>query len=265
MVSRLEEELPDAAMLVYVTNSEGLGSGAMLAMSAAVPVIASNVGGLPEVIRHGENGLLVENDEAAIAGAIRQLLEHPEQARQIGAAARRTDHRAIHRGPHGGGHPGSLPPGTRVTLTICSIGKTRPARVIIMLAPQQRSGDPVIDALIAFVFGLLIGSFLNVCIHRWPRNRSVVKPRSHCVRCRKPIAWYDNIPLVSYVVLGGRCRHCGASISLRYPLVEFLTGNLFLLRGEHAGAHADGGQDVRLLRHRHRADLLRSGKAHPAR
>ncbi len=90
MVSRLEEEIPDAAMLVYITNSEGLGSGAMLAMSAAVPVIASNVGGLPEVIRHGENGLLVENEEGAIRGAIQQLLEHPEQARQIGAAARRT-------------------------------------------------------------------------------------------------------------------------------------------------------------------------------
>jgi hypothetical protein len=90
MVSRLEEEIPDAAVLVYVTNSEGLGSGAMLAMSAAVPVIASNIGGLPEIIRHGENGLLVENDEAAIASAIRQLLDHPEQARQIGAAARRT-------------------------------------------------------------------------------------------------------------------------------------------------------------------------------
>jgi glycosyltransferase involved in cell wall biosynthesis len=90
MVSRLEEELADAAMLVYVTNSEGLGSGAMLAMSAAVPVIASNVGGLPEIIRHGENGLLVENEEASIAGAIRHLLDHPETARQIGAAARRT-------------------------------------------------------------------------------------------------------------------------------------------------------------------------------
>jgi glycosyltransferase involved in cell wall biosynthesis len=90
MVSRLEDEIRDAAVLVYVTNSEGLGSGAMLAMSAAVPVIASNIGGLPEVIRHGENGLLVENEEGAIAGAIRQLLDHPEQARQIGAAARRT-------------------------------------------------------------------------------------------------------------------------------------------------------------------------------
>ena len=90
MVVNLEEEIGEAAVLVYVTTSEGLGSGALLAMSAAVPVIASNIGGLPEVIRHGENGLLVENDEAAISGAIRQLLDHPEQARQIGAAARRT-------------------------------------------------------------------------------------------------------------------------------------------------------------------------------
>ena len=90
MVVNLEEEIREAAVLVYVTNCEGLGSGALLAMSAAVPVIASNIGGLPEVIRHGENGLLVENDEAAISGAIRQLLDHPEQARQMGAAARRT-------------------------------------------------------------------------------------------------------------------------------------------------------------------------------
>jgi leader peptidase (prepilin peptidase)/N-methyltransferase len=85
----------------------------------------------------------------------------------------------------------------------------------------------MIEPIIALVFGLLIGSFLNVCIHRWPRNRSVVKPRSHCVRCRKTIAWYDNIPLVSYIVLGGKCRHCGAKISWRYPLVEFLTALLF--------------------------------------
>src|ERR1035441_8868058 len=75
MVANLEEEIPEAAVLVYVTNSEGLGSGALLAMSATVPVIASNIGGLPEVIRHGENGLLVENREDAIAGAIRQLLD----------------------------------------------------------------------------------------------------------------------------------------------------------------------------------------------
>jgi leader peptidase (prepilin peptidase) / N-methyltransferase len=85
----------------------------------------------------------------------------------------------------------------------------------------------VIEALLALLFGLLIGSFLNVCIHRWPRNRSVVKPRSHCVRCRKPIAWYDNIPLLSYILLNRRCRHCGKSIPARYPVVEALTAALF--------------------------------------
>jgi leader peptidase (prepilin peptidase)/N-methyltransferase len=85
----------------------------------------------------------------------------------------------------------------------------------------------MIEAILAFLFGLLAGSFLNVCIHRWPRGRSVVKPRSHCVRCRRIIAWYDNIPLVSYTVLRGRCRHCGQRISPRYPLVELFTGLLF--------------------------------------
>jgi leader peptidase (prepilin peptidase) / N-methyltransferase len=85
----------------------------------------------------------------------------------------------------------------------------------------------LIEAILALLFGLLIGSFLNVCIHRWPRGRSVVRPRSHCVRCRKIIAWYDNIPVVSYVLLGGKCRHCGKRISPRYPTVELLTGLLW--------------------------------------
>lgn len=80
------------------------------------------------------------------------------------------------------------------------------------------------EPMLALLFGLLIGSFLNVCIHRWPRGRSVVKPRSHCVRCRKPVAWYDNIPVVSYILLGGKCRYCRRGISIRYPAVELLTG-----------------------------------------
>ena len=88
--AHLERDLQDAAVFVYVTYSEGLGSGALMAMSAGVPVVASKVGGLPEIIRHGENGLLVENSPAAIAAAIRQLLDHPDLARRIGAAARHT-------------------------------------------------------------------------------------------------------------------------------------------------------------------------------
>jgi leader peptidase (prepilin peptidase) / N-methyltransferase len=83
------------------------------------------------------------------------------------------------------------------------------------------------DAILALLFGLLIGSFLNVCIYRWPRDLSVVRPRSYCPQCEKPIGWRDNIPLVSYALLRGRCRHCGARIPARYPAVELLTGLLF--------------------------------------
>jgi len=72
----------------------------------------------------------------------------------------------------------------------------------------------------AGLLGALIGSFLNVCIYRLPRSESIVWPGSHCQACGHPIAWYDNIPLVSYVFLSGRCRHCSSSISIQYPLVE---------------------------------------------
>jgi leader peptidase (prepilin peptidase) / N-methyltransferase len=85
------------------------------------------------------------------------------------------------------------------------------------------------------LIGLAIGSFLNVCISRMPHNESVVHPRSRCPQCRKLISAYDNIPVLSYILLGGRCRNCKKKISIRYPLIEALTavisGLIFLKYG----------------------------------
>jgi len=78
--------------------------------------------------------------------------------------------------------------------------------------------------VLIFIFGLIFGSFLNVCIYRMPRDQSIVWPGSACTACKKPIAWYDNIPLLSYAILRGKCRHCSAAISMQYPLVELLGG-----------------------------------------
>ncbi len=87
--------------------------------------------------------------------------------------------------------------------------------------------DPVIASTI-FVFGLTFGSFLNVCIYRLPLGLSVVTPRSACPNCKQAIAFYDNVPVLSWLILRGRCRHCQTPISPRYLLIELLTGALFL-------------------------------------
>jgi leader peptidase (prepilin peptidase)/N-methyltransferase len=79
---------------------------------------------------------------------------------------------------------------------------------------------PLLFELPAFFLGLLFGSFLNVCISRLPDHRSLSKPRSHCPHCQHTIAWYDNIPLLSWILLRARCRHCQQPISWRYPAVE---------------------------------------------
>ena len=80
---------------------------------------------------------------------------------------------------------------------------------------------------VAGLFGLLVGSFLNVCIYRLPLRRSVVFPPSACGSCQRPLRWFENIPVVSWLVLGGRCARCKARISPQYPIVELVTGVLF--------------------------------------
>ena len=122
---------------------------------------------------------------------------------------------------------------------------------------------PAVLAAAVFVFGLLIGSFLNVVILRFPRQLlhdwhcqcrellemeptgeeappGLVASRSHCPSCGKTIAWYDNIPVVSWIVLGRKCRHCGTAISFRYPLVELATAILSAAVIWHFGATAEG-------------------------
>jgi leader peptidase (prepilin peptidase)/N-methyltransferase len=92
---------------------------------------------------------------------------------------------------------------------------------------------PQLPFLVAF--GLIVGSFLNVCIGRLPAGESVAFPGSRCPYCRTPIRWYDNLPVISYLFLGGRCRQCKARISLRYPLIEATTCLAFVLQGLAVG------------------------------
>lgn len=82
----------------------------------------------------------------------------------------------------------------------------------------------LLPIVLAAVLGLALGSFLNVCAMRWPEDESVVSPRSRCPGCGRPVRWYDNVPVVSWLILRGRCRDCGERISLQYPLVELATG-----------------------------------------
>lgn len=87
----------------------------------------------------------------------------------------------------------------------------------------------IIAGIFILLLGLIIGSFSNVCIYRIPRNESLIRPGSHCPKCNQPIKFYDNIPLVSFIILKGKCRYCKEKISWQYPLVEFLTGIIYLL------------------------------------
>jgi leader peptidase (prepilin peptidase)/N-methyltransferase len=90
-------------------------------------------------------------------------------------------------------------------------------------------------AVLLFGLGLVVGSFLNVCIYRLPREESIAWPASHCTTCNRTLRWYENVPVFSWAVLRGRCRTCGSRISTRYPIVELTMGALFL-----AGYYAFG-------------------------
>ncbi len=85
------------------------------------------------------------------------------------------------------------------------------------------------ELVLALILGLVIGSFLNVCILRIPLEVPITVPRSHCPHCKKLIRWYDNVPVLSYLILGGRCRRCKKKISARYPLIEAVTGLISVL------------------------------------
>jgi len=86
-----------------------------------------------------------------------------------------------------------------------------------------------VEVFIVFLLGLIIGSFSNVCIYRIPKNESIIFPASRCPNCHTPIKAIDNIPILSYLLLKGKCRQCGEKISIRYPIVEFLSGVIYLL------------------------------------
>jgi leader peptidase (prepilin peptidase)/N-methyltransferase len=96
---------------------------------------------------------------------------------------------------------------------------------------------PIFFQIVVFIFGCCLGSFYNVVIYRLPRKESLVMPGSRCPGCASPIAAYDNIPILSFLFLGGKCRRCGASISIRYPLVEAAAGLLAMLLFRRYGLH----------------------------
>ena len=99
---------------------------------------------------------------------------------------------------------------------------------------------PYLTEIVVAIFGLCIGSFINVCIYRIPQKKSIVSPGSRCPDCETPIRFYDNIPVISYLWLKGKCRYCGVRISARYPMVEILSGAFAFLISLKFGISIEG-------------------------
>ena len=93
--------------------------------------------------------------------------------------------------------------------------------------------------IIIFILGIVIGSFLNVCIYRIPKHEDIIKERSHCLKCGDSLKWYELIPLVSYILQGGKCRHCKTNISIQYPIIEFLNGAWYVVVFFYNGVKLD--------------------------
>ncbi len=114
-----------------------------------------------------------------------------------------------------------------------------------MAEPYTSTVTPLyVYEAIGFILGLALGSFLNVCISRLPNHESIVHPRSRCPQCKAPIRWYDNIPVLSWLLLRGRCRDCKQSIPWRYPLVEFGVGLWFMAQAVRLKAFLDYAYNV---------------------
>jgi leader peptidase (prepilin peptidase)/N-methyltransferase len=116
----------------------------------------------------------------------------------------------------------------------------------------------ILGTIFAGLLGLAFGSFLNVCLSRWPEGESVVRPRSHCRQCGRTLAWWENVPLVSWLALRGRCRTCHAWIGWRYPLVEFAIGALWACAASQALPRILYPYQFELFPHAHIIDFFES-------
>ncbi len=126
--------------------------------------------------------------------------------------------------------PGGVPYALDAASGTVTVGRRFAPRAAAGRGPGEPAATPAMSMayLVVALVGLVIGSFLNVCIYRLPRDQSVVWPASRCTACGREISWYENIPVLSYAVLRGRCRTCGEAISLMYPLIELLTAGVFV-------------------------------------